>query len=295
MSAFTDKALREYSSVLESHIDLFIRKLQDRSQDCSPLDLVSWFNFLTFDISGTLSFGESFGSVEAGRAHPWVAISCAFGKGITMVASLNFLGLIGGPFGSLLRFAIPKAARERMVYHRQLTEEKVGRYLDSSSKKDGQAAFLDAALRFRDAAKHDQDEEVLTKPELAINMSILIFAGSETSSSALSAVMRYLLRHEDSLAGLVKEIRTSFTLEQEINANSVSKLDFLTACINESMGMSHPVVIGVPRIVPKGGAWICEKRVPEGVSTPTHSLPRLPHSPFPLHHPPTSQSHPSHF
>ena len=263
MGAFSDKALRDYSHILEDHVDLFIRKLQEKASSSEPVDLTAWFNFLTFDISGRLTFGESFGSTESGRAHPWVAISCAFGKGVAMMASLNFLGLTSGPVGRLLKFAIPQAAREKMVYHKQLTEQKVGSYLESHERK-GQAAFIDTALRYNEGVKTQQD--IMTKPELDINMSILIFAGSETTSSALSSILRYLLQNQQCMNTLQREVRSSFADAKEITATSVGNSEYLTACISEGLRMGPPVVIGLPRVVPRGGAFIGEKLVPAGVS-----------------------------
>ena len=268
--AFTDKALRDHSHVLEDYVSLFINKLHEKAKNSEPIDLVSWFNFLTFDISGVLSFGESFKSTESGQAHPWVAISCGFGKGIAMMASLNFLGLTSGPIGHLLKFAIPKAAREKMVYHRELTEQKVASYLESSKTTKDRAAFIDAALHYNESAKTPAD--VISKPEMDINMSILIFAGSETTSSALSAIMRYLLQNDACLSKLTEEIRLSFSTEADITVSTISKLPYLTACISESLRLGPPVVIGLPRVVPKGGAWICDRHVPAGVRPPLLSL-----------------------
>jgi cytochrome P450 len=262
MGAFSDKALRDYSDVLESYVDLFIRKLHEKASASEPVDLVNWFNFVTFDISGVLSFGESFGNTEAGQAHPWVAITCAFGKGIALLASLNFLGLTTGSFAPLVKRAIPTAVRERMAYHRQITEEKVGRYLDSGHDPKDNAAFIDAALHFNETTKNNSD--VLTKPELNVNMAILIFAGSETTSSALSAILSYLLQNKPCLSSLTKEIRNTFPTPQAITVATVSKLDYLTAVISETLRIAPPVVIGVPRVVPPGGAKICDKLVPEG-------------------------------
>ena len=274
MPAFTDKALHDHAHVLESNVDLFIRRLHDHSKETAPIDLVSWFNFLTFDISGALSFGESFGSTASGRPHPWVSISCAFGKGVAMIASLNFLGLTGGPFAKLLKYAMPEATRSKMVYHKQLTEQKVASYL-ASPPAEQNAPFLNTALQFNNTNKHQESN--LTNEELNINMSIIIFAGSETTSSALSAILRYLLQNPTCLKILITEIRSSFPSEDSIKVNSINKLPYLTACINESLRMGPPVVIGLPRIIPKGGAMICGRLVPEGVRSPPRSPPKYTH------------------
>ena len=169
MSAFSDKALRDQMPLVKEHVDGFITKLKEVAKQGQPIDLVSWFNFLMFDISGHLSFGESFGSVAAGEAHPWVAISCKFGKGVAMMASLNFLGVTGG-LGGLLKFIMPKAVRERMAYHRDLTKEKVQEKVSAGS--DGKRAdFIDALLKFNEGVEgSEKSHQTVTTKELEINM-----------------------------------------------------------------------------------------------------------------------------
>lgn len=261
MGAFSDKALRDYSHVLEDNVGLFINKLSILASRSESLDLTSWFNFLTFDISGTLSFGESFGSTEAGRAHPWVDISCGFGKGFVMMASLNYLGLTKGPLGKLIRLALPKAAREKFIYHKQLTQEKVGSYLETSDSKHN-APFIDSAVTFNDTTKHQSS--IVTQSELALNMSIFIFAGSETTSTALTAIVTHLLQNRTHLANVTNELRSTFSTSSAITVSSTHNLPYMTAVIQESMRLTPSVVVGVPRVVPNGGALICNDMLPEG-------------------------------
>lgn len=45
----------------------------------------------------------------------------------------------------------------------------------------------------------------------------------------------------------------------------MGNLPYLNAVINEGLRIAPPSVIGVPRIVPKGGDTICGQWVPEGV------------------------------
>ncbi|WP_152722024.1 cytochrome P450, partial [Moraxella catarrhalis] len=49
-----------------------------------------------------------------------------------------------------------------------------------------------------------------------------------------------------------------------------AQLPYLNAVVNESLRIAPPVVIGVPRVVPAGGATICGRYVPAGVSRTVH-------------------------
>jgi cytochrome P450 len=102
---------------------------------------------------------------------------------------------------------------------------------------------------------------------------ILIIAGSETTATLLSGVTYYLLCNPSALKKLTEEVRTTFQSEEDININSVNRLNYMLACLDEALRIYPPVPIGLPRTVPRGGATITGYYIPEGVSlSPNSSL-----------------------
>lgn len=276
MPAFTDRALNSQFPLLETNVSNLISQLKRRASANEPVDLVAWLNFLAFDVSGQLSFGETFGSVDSGVAHPWVAINLSFGRGATMKAGLNMLELSDGLLGKLLPYIIPKAVREKMVYHRALAGEKVKQKLGSAANGK-RADFLDALIQHNETSRQaGKDGQALSTLEMEINMGLMIFAGSETVASAVSGILTALLQNDEVFAKLKSEIRSAFTHEENITAVSVAKLPYLSATITEGLRIHPPVPYTLPRVVPKSGANVCGRPVPEGVSI----FPSLPfHSP----------------
>ena len=67
---------------------------------------------------------------------------------------------------------------------------------------------------------------------------------------------------------LSEEIRSCFTGDNDITMQSVAKLPYLSAVIEESLRLYPPVAAGLRRIVPKGGAIIDGHFVPENASRP---------------------------
>lgn len=65
---------------------------------------------------------------------------------------------------------------------------------------------------------------------------------------------------------LVEEVRGMFKSEDEINIQSVNKLTYMLACLNEAMRFYPPVPTGMPRTVSKNGCQILGNFVPENVS-----------------------------
>lgn len=261
--SFTEKAVKDQSPILEKYVDLMIENFNEmcKSSGSTTIDVASWLNFVTFDISGDLSFGESFGSTENGSPHPWVEIACSFGKGVALIASLNFYH----PLQKLLAYIMPAKVREKMVYHRQLSFEKVQQRLQY---KDDRADFIQSVLKY-----NREKAEQVSSFELQHNMSIFVFAGSETTSTAMSSVIYHLLGAPEALSKVTREIRSSFVSEDGINAASTSKLEYLTAVINEGMRLGPAVPVGVPRGVPIPGEHICGKWVPGGTLVSVNQYP----------------------
>lgn len=48
--AFSAKALEEQQGILKGYIDLLVQRLRERVRQ--TVDMVSWYNFTTFDIIG---------------------------------------------------------------------------------------------------------------------------------------------------------------------------------------------------------------------------------------------------
>lgn len=71
---FSKKALWEQESIVQSFVDMFICRLHEYASTGEAFDIVRWYNFLTIDIIGDLSFGESFGCLENGDFHFWITL-----------------------------------------------------------------------------------------------------------------------------------------------------------------------------------------------------------------------------
>jgi hypothetical protein len=59
---FSDKSVREKESIIQSYISLLIRRLKSIPKGES-VDLLHWLDCAAVDITGYLTFGESFHSL----------------------------------------------------------------------------------------------------------------------------------------------------------------------------------------------------------------------------------------
>lgn len=265
MGAFTENGIKLASEVVQNHITGFLDVLSTMCGEEGGqiiIDLVAWSNFLVFDIAGDLCFGESFGSVPARNAHPCVDMSSRFGRGLAFRASMNpYPG-----FTALMSLVMPAGMREKMVYHQELSKHKVKQRLESQVDRSD---FIIPVLKYNDGKRNP-----ITEAELALNMSVIVFAASETTSIATSAVFNHLLGSPEIFSRLKEELRTAFSSDEDMTAMSMANLEYLTAVMHDTLRLAPLDAVPIPsRIVPKGGAVVCNSVVPGGTSPVFPQLP----------------------
>jgi cytochrome P450 len=108
---------------------------------------------------------------------------------------------------------------------------------------------------------------LLSLDEVEQQASILILAGSETTSLALTFTTALLLQHPVILNRLTEEIRALFTSDTDITTSTINDLSYLQAVIQESLRMAPPITNGFPRQTPEEGAMVAGHFIPKDVSS----------------------------
>ena len=126
-------------------------------------------------------------------------------------------------------------------------------------------------------AKDPESGCALTHDELVSEAGLLIVAGTDTTITAISASIFYLLHNPTCLEALKSEIRGSFSELEEVRIGpQLETCQYLTACITEILRMSPPVGSLLPREVLDGGIVVDGERMPAGADL------GVPH--YALHH-----------
>ncbi|GAB7348489.1 hypothetical protein MBLNU459_g6895t2 [Dothideomycetes sp. NU459] len=157
--------------------------------------------------------------------------------------------------------------RKKQIEHYKYSSDRVDKRL---ANKPSHPDFWTQIL----SHTNDNDEPKLTLGEMHSNSSVFMVAGTETTATLLrqkltasftitSGLTYYLLRNPATMTKLTNEVRTAFPSASEITFDTLRRLPYLTACIEEGLRMYPPVPSGLPRKTLKGGAIICGEWVPE--------------------------------
>src|SRR5690242_21695433 len=102
--------------------------------------------------------------------------------------------------------------------------------------------------------------------ELWGESNLLIIAGSDTTSTAMSGTLFYLAHNPKVLEKLCMEIRETLSeVEEIVTSPKMSSCASLNARIDETMLMTPPIAYALPRQVLPGGLEIDAKHIPAGV------------------------------
>ena len=112
----------------------------------------------------------------------------------------------------------------------------------------------------------------MTQGEIQSNSSLFIVAGSDSTATVLTGTTYYLLQSPELLQKATDEVRTSFNSEEEINAQSVGRLPYVIACLDEASRIYPTILTGQAVIVPREGDVVGNEWIPGGVCCRYQSL-----------------------
>ncbi|KAJ5382509.1 Cytochrome P450 [Penicillium concentricum] len=247
---FSAKSLRDTESLRTSYVDSLIQRLSENSQNGEVLDLVKWYSFLSYDIQSDLAFGKSFDCLKTSSFHPWMQLIAEFDK-----IDPFFRAITHFPWAlKLMQYLTPRYVVDMEAKLSAMSMEKAkGRM----ARPVGRPDFLEHFMQTTDA---------LSEADVCANAVAMIGAGGDTTATLLSGTTFFLLQNPQLLTKLSLQLRQCFKSESEIDQAAADGNSLLQACVLETLRVYPPAAVGFTRVVPKSGATIAGRFVPEGIT-----------------------------
>jgi cytochrome P450 len=122
---FSKKALWEQESIIQEFVDKLQKNFTRFAESGEVFDVVKWFNYITFDVIGDLSFGESFGCLDEGQYHWWIPLIFDAVKAGAIEQATRRFATPGSSTQQWLMSLIPNELRKRRRDHLAYSKEKV--------------------------------------------------------------------------------------------------------------------------------------------------------------------------
>ncbi|KAF2025813.1 cytochrome P450 [Setomelanomma holmii] len=218
-------------------------------------DVYNWWMLLASDISAHLSFGESFGMLEAGHANQFIRVL----KKLTMGAGI----MVEMPFLRLLRF-VPVNAVQEMFNANDFILKGAGRAVEMAKSRTGESNIF--AKVIEDCEK--EGEGHIDNMDVRIEAMNIIIAGTDTSGVTLTYLTWAVLQRPQLQAALETEVAG---LGENFTENDLINLPLLNATIEETLRLYGAAPSSLPRVVPQGGTHFVGHYIPQGVTVDTQA------------------------
>ncbi|KAJ0414382.1 cytochrome P450 [Aspergillus carlsbadensis] len=251
--AFSEKLLRGYEERIRTYREELVSQLSKMSASGQPVNIRKWFNLYSFDVMGDLSFGKGFGSLQRGEEHWAVQLLRSF---------VDPIGLFLPTWAFVMLAATPGLSGDFWKFPAFCKEMMVARFKDTPEIPDVSSAFI-SALKGRDLSEISPDEQNL----LFSDARVIVIAGSDTTSSALSAILYELVRHPDEIEKLRAELGPYMQgANRDFAHSAIAHLDHLNGVINEVLRLYPAVPSYLQRKTPPEGIVIDGVHIPGNVS-----------------------------
>jgi cytochrome P450 len=296
--ALHGEALNGFEGSINSNLDKLCATLinGDGSNWSPAFNMSEIMSYLSFDIMGDVCFGRSFGMIE----HPenryiiqvvsdgaqclntvsYFRLGSAFEREGDITLTLRKLGHMQKLLMTGLHHLLFRRLLKGLERFRTYSQEQCNRALQGSPTTARKGVFQKLV-----SAKNAATGASLFKTsELPSESSLLIIAGSDTTSTTLSATLFYLLRNPICLLNAQKEAIAAFEAvkaDKDGSSSGVTNMSsvvrsctYLRACIDEALRLSPPVGGLMPRETLDGGMAVDGELFPANVEigTPHYAL-----------------------
>ncbi|MCJ1379491.1 hypothetical protein MMC17_002592 [Xylographa soralifera] len=256
--AFSMSNLMRNEDILIRRTDEFLNAIGNvRSEDGNKgINIVRMFNYMTFNIMGEMSFGDSWDlqlKQQPEHRYHWADVIV---NSTYMNDVMRAVVCVPGLF-SLLEWFPPAHSRRTLYRHADYATEHTEAL--QTNRKD----FVYHILNAKGPAPNPK--------EIASHFNVIMMAGAVTTATFLSGVLYYLGHSHQALAKLQDELRTTFQCTEAINSNGLLGCVYLNAVIEEGLRIYPPAgAAHLSRIIPKGGCVISGSFIPEGTRVSVH-------------------------
>ncbi|KAI9458423.1 cytochrome P450 [Lactarius psammicola] len=217
------------------------------------INIAGWMGKFSLEIMGQGGLGYSFGTLEGRNdeycraLEEWLpatsslAVYRSLFPYVYKVFHPKFLKLVGRmlpwpKLNHLMDLSETLNAEARRIYETKKRLLELGD--DATVKQVGEGKDIISLLMQASAA--DSEDDRLSEEELLAQMAVLVFAGTDTTASALSRILHLLALHPEIQDKLRKELKEACENDEELPHDQLVSLPFLEAICRETLRLYAP-------------------------------------------------------
>jgi cytochrome P450 len=267
-------SLVTYEPYVDECITIFRQRLAELAHAKVPFNMGHWMQCYAFDVIGLMTYSKRIGFLDRGDDVGGVMSALE-----DMLYYASLAGLTPSLHPYVVRLKNWLAGRKGVgrAYVIDFTMKRMAEHQASPkpdlidvSEDEPVPGKMDFLSKFY--SKHSKGVDDFTTYHVIAGCTHNMIAGSDTTAITLSACLYHLLKNPNAFTRLREEVNEL----QASRRNSTDALSFkesqempyLQAVIKETLRMHPATGLPLERVVPQGGATICDRFFPEGVNCP---------------------------
>ncbi|KAK5064242.1 hypothetical protein LTR84_000075 [Exophiala bonariae] len=271
---FAQKTIANLEPVISDTVAILLTQVEKAALSGTPMNMRRYLNYFTIDVFSRLLYGETQGCLERGndmvtaQSEAGKIYKTPFIKSLHDATIINTVLGMEAPILSLTKrlFSWHPYKKAGASYDDIIYYNTVKRLNENDTEADD--IFSKLLIDNKGAALGLKLGEVLAE------CSVMMNAGTDTTTAALTNTIYLLYKNPSVLARLRDELDEATGISPISAYETLSRLPYLRACVEESLRVRPASTMGLPRVVPKGGRLIAGQFVAEDttVSVPTYTL-----------------------
>ncbi|KAJ4388091.1 hypothetical protein N0V93_008696 [Gnomoniopsis smithogilvyi] len=265
--AFGLRSIRGFEPLMHKHIDYFIERMKQLGTQREGVNLVDWTHWVAWDTSQDIAWCEETHCMRDGKDPVALDVLMSFNAFATMIQVFKRFPLLS-PVKYL--FA-PVKKLSSLAEMESNTRKSVLRRIERRGNTPHQDLF-EYVLSVDDKPP-TTNAELLQLGSVALQVML---AGFGPVADWYYFTLFLLINTPKCYRILTDEIRNEFANYDDINPQSTARLQYLVACLEETLRMVSTNSTGLPRYSP--GAVVDGHYIPKGVTVQSsvHTLGRSP-------------------
>ncbi|KAI0142808.1 cytochrome P450 [Xylariaceae sp. FL1272] len=238
---FSSKSTRAKEPRIHEHINFFVSQMTKYGKD--GIDFSKWCNWLAMDISADMAYSRKMYQTRDMRSSSFLKVLLGFNKFSTIEQVSKRFPVLG----KLKYLFLPLSNITSRKEMNHTNKKELERRIRDEGKKEHLDFFEQLVTTGGTGPENSNEFRHLQKVA-----GELLFAGFEPVSLWIFVTLLQLVKYPTCLGILTKEIRDGFTRYEDISSSKLAKLDYLNACLEESMRLLPSNNTGLPRVSPGG-------------------------------------------
>lgn len=274
---FAQKTIAGLEPIISEAVGNLVRQVDHHAASGQNINIRRYLNYFTIDVFSDLLYGEPFGCLD--RGSDVVKAETPSGKiyEVPFIQTLHNTTIMGTALG--MESGLLPVTKNLFSWH---SYKQAGADYENIMYHNAKKRLRNPDAEddiFSKLLKNSKGEDTnLSAGEILAECSVMMNAGTDTTTAALTNTIFLLYKHPHVLSKLREELDAAVGGYDVTTYDTVAQLPYLRACVEESLRVRPASSMGLPRVVPKGGRVIAGQFIQEGVtvSVPTYTLLRNP-------------------